>query len=330
MIRRLLQWRSPGGERGRLSVLIFHRVRAERDPLFPQELTAAGFAELCGWLSRWFNVLPLSDAVDRLREGRLPARAAALTFDDGYADNHDVALPVLQRAGLPCTFFIATGFLDGGRMWNDTVIESLRRMRPGPLALSGLVPGLSSVPCSTAMERRAAIEQVITRIKYLDPADRLALVERIAERAEVDLPRDLMMSSVQVRRLHGAGMTIGAHTVNHPILARLPRHEAYREIVDGKRRLEALIGESVQHFAYPNGQPGTDFHAESVSLVKAAGFRAAFTTAWGAASPASDLMQLPRFTPWDRTPGRFAMRMLQNFGLPPPQQAPTAPKMASA
>lgn len=330
MIRRLLEWRSPGGAQARLSVLIFHRVRAEPDPLFPEELTAAGFAELCGWLSRWFNVLPLPDAVQRLREGRLPPRAAALTFDDGYADNHDVAVPVLQQTGLPCTFFVAVGFLDGGRMWNDSVIEAVRRTRVARLDLADLLPGLPPLPCASPAERRAAIEQIIVRTKYLEPLERLAQVGHIAERAGATLPCDLMMTRDQVRALHRAGLTIGAHTVNHPILARLPAGEARREIEDGKRELERIIEAPVRLFAYPNGKPGIDYHAESVAIVKAAGFDAAVSTAWGVATSASDPWQIPRFTPWDRTPRRFALRMLHNMATRPAMPVPQVSGAAAA
>ena len=117
---------SPGGARARLTVLIFHRVHPGQDAMFPGEMHAATFRERMGWVREWFNVLPLDEAVAALARGTLPARALAITFDDGYADNFTVALPILQQLGLPATFFIATGFLDGGRMWNDTVIEAMR------------------------------------------------------------------------------------------------------------------------------------------------------------------------------------------------------------
>ncbi|MCU0943281.1 MAG: polysaccharide deacetylase family protein, partial [Hydrogenophaga sp.] len=120
----LYGWMSPGGASARLSVLIFHRVLAQPDPLFPGVPDVRRFDEVCRWLARWFRVMPLDEAVRALKRGNLPARAAAITFDDGYADNHDQALPVLRAHGLPATFFVATGFLDGGRMWNDTLIES--------------------------------------------------------------------------------------------------------------------------------------------------------------------------------------------------------------
>ena len=112
MIRTAAHLLSPGGARARLSVLIFHRVFAQPDPLAPSEPDLPRFEHLLRWVSRWFQVLPLDEAVARLAAGTLPPRAAAITFDDGYADNAEVALPALQRAGLPATFFIATGFHD--------------------------------------------------------------------------------------------------------------------------------------------------------------------------------------------------------------------------
>lgn len=314
MIKPLLGVLSPAGRRARLSILIFHRVLPRPDPLFPGEIDAAQFDAICAWIKGWFNVLPLDEAARRLREGALPERALAITFDDGYADNHDVALPILLKHGLVCTFFVATGFLDGGRMWNDTVIESVRRTPLPRLDLRGVCGmDLGIHALESPQGRRAAIDQVIGGIKYMAPAERQAVVDAIAARAQAALPGDLMMSSEQVRGLHRAGMQIGGHTVSHPILARLERHAARDEIEAGKKKLEALIAEPVRLFAYPNGKPVEDYTGEAVSLAKELGFEAAVSTAWGAAGAAADPFQLPRFTPWDRTKLRFGVRLAANL-----------------
>lgn len=123
--RALLTVVAPGGTRG-LSILVYHRVLPQADPLFPSIVDAERFSLQLELLRRCFNVLPLPEALARLRNGSLPPRAACITFDDGYADNEAVALPLLRQHGLHATFFIASGFLDGGRMWNDTVIEAVR------------------------------------------------------------------------------------------------------------------------------------------------------------------------------------------------------------
>lgn len=305
---------SPSGRRARLSILIFHRVLPEPDPLFPGEVHARQFDQICGWLKSMFNVLALGQAVDHLRDGTLPSRAACITFDDGYADNHTQALPILQRHGLPATFYVATGFLDGGRMWNDTVIEAVRRA-PGPtLDLSSLgQAGLTAYPLMDASSRRGAIDTILGAIKHLPMDRRLALTQSISDLAKVELPADLMMSSAQVRELHRAGMTIGGHTVRHPILATLDDSDARREIDEGRRSLQTIIGAPVDHFAYPNGKPRQDYAPVHVQIVRELGFRSAVSTAWGAARAGDDPLQLPRFTPWDRSAARFAYRLIANL-----------------
>lgn len=314
MLKQLIRVASPAGGGARLSVLIFHRVLPQTDPLFPEEIDATRFDAICSWLRRWFDVLPLDAALRRLYEGSLAARAAAITFDDGYADNHDLALPILRRHGLPATFFVATGFLDGGRMWNDTIIESLRRTALPSLDLSQqLGSDWGPVPLDDAAARRAAIERAIAHAKYLEPAVRTDFVEQLAAACRAELPTALMMTSGQVRALAAAGMAIGAHTLNHPILARLGDDEARREIADGRVHLQQIIGQRVGLFAYPNGKPGSDYLPRDVRLVRELGFDAAVSTAWGAASRAGDRWQVPRFTPWDRGRLAFGARLVRNL-----------------
>ena len=305
---------SPGGARGRLSVLIFHRVLARPDALFPDEIDAPRFDAICGWVRRWFNVLPLDVAARRLAAGTLPPRALAITFDDGYADNHDVALPILQHHGLPATFFIATGFLDGGRMWNDTLVAAIRGTRRVQLDLSDL-PGSGQArhALASVAEKRRAIDAIIRAAMHTGSARRDAVVAEVAERCGARLPTDLMLRSGQVRSLRDAGMQIGAHTVSHPILAGLDAAAAREQMTASRRNLEALLGEPVGLFAYPSGKPGRDYSPQSVALARQVGFEAAVSTAWGAAHRGTDPLQLPRFTPWDRSAWRFGARMAKNL-----------------
>jgi len=302
---------APAGAKGRLSILIFHRVLPLPDPLFPGEQDARRFDDVLRWLARWFRVLPLDQAVAHLAQGTLPSRAAAITFDDGYADNATEALPLLQKHGMTATFFVATSFLDGGRMWNDSLIEAVRLSRVETLDLRDAGMGLH--PLGTVAERRQAIERLIPQIKYLDAAERLQAVARVERKAAVELPTNLMMTSAQVRQLRDAGMQIGAHTCNHPILARIDAAEAEREMANSKAALEAMLDEEVSMFAYPNGKPGKDYLAEHTRIAKAAGFAAAVSTAPGVSTAGTDVYQLPRFTPWDQTPLRYGVRMLDNL-----------------
>lgn len=309
--RLLLSLLYPDGLRNRLSILIYHRVLPKPDLLFPEEGDAEVFDRQMGQLAGCFKIIPLLDAVQGLRKGKLPPRAACITFDDGYADNAEVALPILQRHGLSATFFVATGFLDGGRMWNDTVIELIRRA-PGDLLDLGRM-GLGQFEIGTIPQRRQAISNVIGELKYLPLESRQSRVEAMSAIIPAIPSSNLMMTSDQIRMLHNAGMEIGGHTANHPILASMENNAARAEIADGREMLESIIHAPVRFFAYPNGKPGRDYLSDHVKMVKDLGFDAAVSTAHGAAVAGADLYQLPRFTPWDRGQVRFTLRMAQNM-----------------
>ncbi|MBR7634391.1 polysaccharide deacetylase family protein [Janthinobacterium lividum] len=295
-----------------LSILIYHRVLARPDPLFPGEVDAALFQRQLRLLQRFYTPLPLSDAVRRLQDGSLPPRAACITFDDGYADNAQVALPLLLRHDLHATFFIATGYLDGGQMWNDTVIEAVRQAA-GPM-LDLRVHGLGTFPVASLAQRQAAIATLLGQLKYQPFARRQQLAMQIRRQAGATAGPAAMLSTAQLCQLHAAGMELGAHTASHPILSTLTERAAQRDIAHGKQQLEALIQAPVSLFAYPNGKAGRDYGAPHVAMVKDLGFKAAVATDWGVARPGAglDLLQLPRFTPWDRGRLAFLWRMRQN------------------
>ncbi len=283
--------------------------------MFTDTMHAARFAELCRWVRSMFQVLPLDDAVKRLKAGTLSARSLAITFDDGYADNLHVATPILQAHGLTATVFVTTGMLAGGCMWNDVVIESFRRTTVADVDLRDLLDGAAGGPFKFVLpsDRRHAAESVINAIKYVAVDQRMAMVAQVAARTRVAPPDDLMLQPSQVVELRRAGMQVGAHTVSHPILTRLSAAEARHEIGHSKSVLEDLLGERVGLFAYPNGKPGEDYDDACVAMVRELGFDAAVTTVRGAAMRATDPYQIPRFTPWDRSRLRFGARMVSTL-----------------
>jgi peptidoglycan/xylan/chitin deacetylase (PgdA/CDA1 family) len=298
-----------GGARS-LLVLIYHRVLPRADPLLRDDPVAVEFAGQMDLIRQNFNVLPLREAVRRLASRDLPARAVCITFDDGYANNCEVALPILSARGMPATVFVAPGFLSGGRMFNDTVIEAIRRA-PAEIDLSHLGLARLSLPDDDARVR--AIAHILPTLKYMPPQQRLERAAAIADRVGVELPSDLMMTEEQVRHLHRSGIEIGAHTVNHPILAKLDEDAARREIGDSRNMLQEIIGAPVTTFAYPNGGPGRDYTGRDVALAREAGFELAVSTAWGSASTDRDVFQIPRIAPWDRSALRFGLRMARAY-----------------
>jgi peptidoglycan/xylan/chitin deacetylase (PgdA/CDA1 family) len=305
---------SPGGTRARLLILIFHRVLPDHDPMNPTEPTVKQFDRICGWLRSWFNILPLEEAVLMLRTRTLPPRAAAITFDDGYADNCQHALPVLRRHGLTATFFVATGYLDGGRMWNDTITEVARRATPGRLDLrSSALDHLQAFSLSGRRERHDTAQTIIAAAKYLPQNDREELAAALARTVDSALPTDLMMTSDEVRQIHQAGQTIGAHTVSHPILSHLGEERIRLEVENSRDQLQGIVGTEVRLFAYPNGKPGVDFDRRAVEVVRNLGFLAAVSTCRGIAAADANLLALPRFTPWDSSRLGFGLRLASMY-----------------
>jgi len=299
----------------RLQVLMFHRVLARPDPLFPAEMHAARFDGLLGIVARAFAVLTLGQALTLLAQRRLPRRALVITFDDGYADNAELALPLLLRHGLRATFFVSTGFLDGGRMWNDSIIETLRLSALPAVDLSEF--GLGAMTLAAPEQRRRAIEALLPKVKYMALPARQQALDRLRQLAGAPpLPAGPMMTTAQVQQLQRSGMEIGGHTVRHPILALLPDAEARAEIADGQAQLQARVDAPIDVFAYPNGQPGRDFDARHVDMLRQLGFRGAVTTAAGTAGVAADPFRLPRFTPWDVPQWRWTARLLSRRLVP--------------
>ncbi len=296
---------------GKLLILIYHQVLEKPDDMRPDVIDKTAFTWQMELLARYFNVLPLQQAVTHLKNGTLPPRAVSITFDDGYADNVTQALPILQQFDLTATFFIANGFLNGGRMWNDTIIEAIRVITQPEIDLSFI--GLGQVNIQTPAQKYQVAQQIIKTIKHLDPAVRQQHTNQLANMAP-ELPDDLMVTTQQLKYLHQSGMTIGGHTVNHPILARLDNETAQAEIKQNKQNLEQQLDTQLTLFAYPNGKPEQDYRVEHADMVRAAGYQAAVSTQWGVASQTSDLWQLPRFTPWDKEPVRFMERIIRQLG----------------
>ena len=310
LLRALTALASPGSERGRLLTFFFLRVLAQPDPLQPGEVDARRFDTILRWIGEQFRVLPPLQACEALAGGNLPARAAILTFDDGYRDNHDVALPILQRQRMKAAFFIATGYLGDGVQFNDRLTELFRELQGDSLDIGWL--GLGTLKVGSLHDRLQALDRVREAVKYLDPEARLEAVERLQSACGVsgDALRcgRVMMTPEEVASLAGNGMEIGGHTVTHPILQAVDDATAYEEIVGGRDALNGILGRAPLMFAYPNGKPGADFGSKHAAMASDAGFRFAFSTHRGVATRHTDPMLIPRFMPWHTDELRFKLQ----------------------
>ncbi len=304
---------SPAGPRAKLLTFFFHRVLERPDPMIPGEMHAAQFDEALGWIGDQFRVLHPLDACERLAAGTLPARAAIISFDDGYRDNHDVALPLLKKHRMQAAFFVATGYLGDGVQFNDRLTEALRAHRGSAFDATWL--GLGSLPTGDLPVRLQTLHRLREGVKYLPPAERNAALERIESACGLPASRSgrdrIMMTPEEVQALAAEGMEIGGHTVMHPILKSVDDDTAFEEIRAGRAALSALLPRPPRLFAYPNGKLGTDFDPRHADMARRAGFSWAFSTQRGVAHARSDRMMLPRFMPWDKQALRFKLQALK-------------------
>lgn len=297
----------------RLSVLIYHRLLAEPDPMRPGFLLAQQFEQHLMWLAQVANVMPLPEAVEALYAGRLPPRAVAITFDDGYREDYQIARPLLQRCGMSATFFVTTAFLEQGALWTDLITEAVRVWPSSVLPAS--LTQLNDLNLTTSLERTQAAWAVCRQVKYWPSAQRQQLALSLWQAAGSPKTQ-LMMSPEQIRSLSKT-MDVGGHTHSHPILTSLSPADAALEIQRNRDILSSLIDKPLLSFAYPNGAWQRDFNQQHCQLVQQAGYKLAVSTNWGVNSIQHDPFKLVRFTPWDKSRWRFQLRLLLNYGYRP-------------
>jgi len=292
--------------KNKLSILIYHQVLAKPDPMRPNEPTAEVFDWQMQLIRRYFTPLSLDDALLHLQQDTLPANAICVTFDDGYLNNLTIAQPILAKYQIPATVYVATAFSHGCNMWNDRLIYLFADTARTQLQLDNELIALGDMA-----QRRALAQQWLKKLKYLQPEERLSKISAFYQQNNATEQSQLMMTPEQVKQLSDTGVTIGAHTVNHPILKVLPADQQLAEMQQSKQQLESWIGKVVTHFAYPNGVEGVDFDGQTVDIAKQTGFKSAVVTNWGVSDQHTPVHKLKRFTPWDKTPLRFHLRLIQ-------------------
>lgn len=297
--------------KNKLSILIYHQVLEEKDPMRPSEPDIETFRWHMQLLRDYFNPMQLREAVKHLQRGDLPANTVCVTFDDGYLNNLKIAQPILQNYGIPATVYVATAFSNGSNMWNDRVVDLIGDRSRSNFSLKAVDMGHAGV--SDWESRRSLAGSLLATLKYQDFRDRSQLVDALyRENKASEAPRK-MMTLDEIAALAKKGVDIGAHTVDHPILTSLEVHEQRQQILDSKKQLEQLLKQSLSGFAYPNGLPDRDYDSSTIEIVKAAGFEYAVSTNWGISTKSTGTYDLNRFTPWDTQPGRFHLRLIRQM-----------------
>ena len=278
----------------RLLVLGWHN--ADSTPFFRSRpgACARGLARQLAALARFTNVVPLDTSLAALAKGRpLPPRSVALTFDDGYRDNLEIASPMLARLGLPATFYLVPGLLDRTiRPWWEVLAWALAEATRTNVEWRGRV-----LPTGSDPPARTALNALAEELKGLDATARDAaidaLIDDLRPRGSEDEVRELFLDWPRARILAG-GAAVGSHTMKHAILSREPPDEQMLDLRESREQLEAGLGVRVATLAYPNGT-ARDYDAATLAAARAAGYRGAVTTIDGWNERSTPRLELRRF-----------------------------------
>jgi peptidoglycan/xylan/chitin deacetylase (PgdA/CDA1 family) len=260
------------------SILLYHGT-PRRD--------AAALERQLRWLKRRFSIVPLRSIVAAATNGGMLSRKVALTFDDGLRSNVDVAYPILHKLAIPATFFICPGLVDRASwLWTHEARSRLARLDAGArreLAAEWRAP--EEIDAFVEWMKRldlAARRRVEARLREATPS----FAPSAAERDDFDLA-----GWEALRRLDPAIVTIGSHTLTHPILPGTPPADLEAEVRDSRRLLERGLQRPVEFFAYPNGD-----HDAGAEVAVRKHYRAAVTVAHGWVRRGADAHRLPRLS----------------------------------
>lgn len=289
-------------------VMYYHRVNDDRDPFF-DALPTHRFEYEMRYLARHHRVVSLREAMERLDAG-VADPVVAITFDDGYQDNYQNAFPILQRLKLPATIFLTTGSIDSREpLWFEQLAQTLKCTTREHVDLAIDLPRRFWL--RTQVERLEASRQIFHLLRQRDDSERQRwLAEILRALGPVDQSERMhkLLTWDQIRLMKASGVDFGGHSVTHPFLSRLKRDRAVWEVTECKKRIEEELQAPADYFAYPSGREG-DFGIWNKELIRAAGYRAAFTTIWGANYKSTDLMELRRGGPWEDAPALFAFKL---------------------
>jgi peptidoglycan/xylan/chitin deacetylase (PgdA/CDA1 family) len=255
------------------------------------------FDQQMRFLRQRYAPVSLEDIVEAVGGGRpLPPLAVAVTFDDGYRDNHLYAFPVLRKYGIPGAFYITAGCVEMREpLWTSRLRHYFMATREPSLALAHPEPAVLDLRSPAA--RNASFARTIASIKSAGKDRGGEIFKDVEARLKVtDLRalQDTMMTWGEIDEMGRGGMTIGAHTLTHPNLPGLPPDEALAEIAGSKSLIEQKVQAPVLHFAYPNGRGVSHFNAPVREMVRKAGFLSSVTSINGPVRRTDDPFTLKR------------------------------------
>jgi peptidoglycan/xylan/chitin deacetylase (PgdA/CDA1 family) len=283
-------------------VLMYHRVLPAGADTFSADsicVRPETFARQMAFLRRHFRLLSIDELAEHLRSGRpLPSRSCVVTFDDGWRDNFEHALPILRGQQVPAVIFVATDYIGSADcFWQERLARLLfNAFKQGGAAreLVERTVAATNLAESSPSEQRRIIRDAVDAMKKLPQSEIQAIEARVKQNvggASPDLGDDRFMDWNQVAALtRGTRVNVGAHGCSHTPLTRMPAERAAHELDEAGKRVAAVVGVPTISIGYPNG----NYDDTVVRLTRAAGYQLGFTTDKGLVGEIRDPFKLPR------------------------------------
>ena len=284
----------------RLLILAYHGISQSDEHLWNPKLymSAALFRQRMEMLKRSAcHVLPLREALVRLYERSLPKQSVALTFDDGAADFHRRAYPILQEYGFPVTVYLTTYYSQYDRpVFPGVCSYLLWQAKHSRLHLKSITGEDIVVELATEAARADVVRRLVrySRLRRLSAVEKDELARRVADHLNINYERIIrerilhIMNPKEVAEMASRGVDFQLHTHRHR--TPLERHLFIKELEDNREAIRRMTGQSANHFCYPDGE----FTPQVIGWLKEAGIESATTCYPHLASTTSDVLALPR------------------------------------
>ncbi len=266
-------------------IMVYHRVNSKKDTWSLSSITPHEFEQQIIYLKNHYKIISLHKLIQLISSKEINKykykKVAIITFDDGYKDNYNYAFPIIKKNNIPVTIFLTANFISQDKLfWWDKVGYLLHHTHRDKITLDNLV----FFSLDTFKNKAISYLEITNKLKKIPNNDKLKYIDKIQHECNVSIPKglgkSLLMTWDEVEKMSNQGVSFGAHTLTHPILTQISLEESETEIMSSKLKIESILKNKVQMFAYPNGDR-YDFNDEIINLLQKNRFLCAVTTLKG-------------------------------------------------
>ncbi|MDD5086600.1 MAG: polysaccharide deacetylase family protein, partial [Candidatus Nanoarchaeia archaeon] len=279
-------------------ILDYHRVLdIKADFPFDENSVSASvgnFRKQSEYLSKKYNVISLEEFVEHCKKNKNPPKnSAVITFDDGYIDNYLFAYPILKKYNIPATIFLTANYISTNKIfWWDKIAYAIKKTEVKNIDIKNF----GKYKLEKKQQKADSLRDIMFKLKKIDETEKNSFINLIIQKTKLKIPKDIKRNTLswdEITEMSKNNISFGSHTLNHPILTKIPISEAENEIKESKRIIEEKIKNKIKFFCYPNGE-FSDFNNKIKKILRENGFECSVLYIPGFNSKNSDVFELKR------------------------------------